>query len=65
MMKETLEMAGDAIKMGIPLGRIGRDADVGGLCVFLSSYAGSYINGSVIGLEGGHLSSNGASRANL
>ena len=57
MMKETLEAAGDMIKAGIPLGRIGRAEDVGGLCVFLSSNAGSYINGSVIGSEGGHLSS--------
>ena len=59
MMKQTLETAGDAIKMGIPLGRIGREADVGGLCVFLSSHAGSYVNGGVIPLDGGHLSSNG------
>ncbi|KAJ8609382.1 hypothetical protein MRB53_039147 [Persea americana] len=31
MMKETLANAGDAIKAGIPLGRIGRPEDVGGI----------------------------------
>lgn len=59
MMKHNLETAGDAIKASIPLGRIGRDADVGGTCVFLSAHAGSYINGAVIPLEGGYLCSNG------
>lgn len=59
MMKETLEHAGDAIRAGIPLGRIGRASDVGGVCVFLSSCAGSYVNGAVVPCEGGHLSSNG------
>lgn len=59
MMKATLERVGDAINVSIPLGRIGRDADVGGTCVFLSSYAASYINGAVIPLEGGYLCSNG------
>ncbi|BFZ58413.1 hypothetical protein PYCC9005_005475 [Savitreella phatthalungensis] len=59
MMKATLEAAGDAIKAGIPIGRIGRASDVGGLCVFLSGKAASYISGSVIGCEGGHLASNG------
>ncbi|ORY78193.1 hypothetical protein BCR37DRAFT_115744 [Protomyces lactucae-debilis] len=60
MMKATLEAAGDSIKMGIPLGRIGRASDVGGLCVFLSGKAGSYINGAGIALDGGHLCSSGA-----
>lgn len=59
MMKQNLETAGDAIKAAIPLGRIGRDADVGGTCVFLSGHAASYINGAVIPLEGGYLCSNG------
>lgn len=58
-MKQTLATMGDVVKAGIPLGRIGRASDVGGLCVFLSSHAGSYVNGSVIGSEGGHLSSIG------
>lgn len=59
MMRATLEAGEDAIKMNIPLGRIGRPSDVGGICVFLSSRAGSYVNGSVIGADGGYLSSNG------
>ncbi|KAK2625289.1 hypothetical protein QTJ16_005658 [Diplocarpon rosae] len=55
MMKETLEHFGDAIKEGIPLGRIGRKEDVAGACLFLSSMAGAYVNGATIALDGGSL----------
>ncbi len=37
----------------IPLGRHGTREDIGGLCVFLSSRAGSYITGTIIPLDGG------------
>jgi NAD(P)-dependent dehydrogenase (short-subunit alcohol dehydrogenase family) len=37
----------------VPLGRIGRPDDVGGLIVFLASRAGSYLTGTVIPLDGG------------
>jgi NAD(P)-dependent dehydrogenase (short-subunit alcohol dehydrogenase family) len=36
-----------------PLGRIGRPDDMGGVAVWLSSRAGSYVNGAVIPVDGG------------
>jgi NAD(P)-dependent dehydrogenase (short-subunit alcohol dehydrogenase family) len=37
----------DIIVAGVPLGRIGSPEDVAGACIFLSSRAGSYVNGLV------------------
>jgi NAD(P)-dependent dehydrogenase (short-subunit alcohol dehydrogenase family) len=42
-----------AIAAGNPLGRIGRPDDMAGVAVFLSSRAGSYVNGAVIPVDGG------------
>jgi NAD(P)-dependent dehydrogenase (short-subunit alcohol dehydrogenase family) len=53
MMAQTLKDFGDHIKSGIPLGRIGSPEDVAGTCLFLSSRAGSYVNGANIALDGG------------
>jgi len=53
MMKATLERFKDSIEAGIPLGRIGSPQDVAGTCLFLSSRAGSYVNGATITLDGG------------
>ena len=36
-----------------PMGRIGRPADMVGLCVFLASDAASYINGAQVLADGG------------
>lgn len=36
-----------------PLGRIGAPGDVAGACIFLSSRAGSFINGATINVDGG------------
>lgn len=55
MMAATLRDFGDVIKSGIPLGRIGSPEDVAGACLFLSSRAGSYVNGATIALDGGTL----------
>jgi NAD(P)-dependent dehydrogenase (short-subunit alcohol dehydrogenase family) len=55
MMKQTLETFGDAIKSGIPLGRIGSPEDVAGACLFLSGRAGAFVNGATIALDGGSL----------
>jgi NAD(P)-dependent dehydrogenase (short-subunit alcohol dehydrogenase family) len=41
------------IEQGNPLGRIGRPDDMAGVAVFLSSRAGSYVNGAVIPVDGG------------
>jgi NAD(P)-dependent dehydrogenase (short-subunit alcohol dehydrogenase family) len=43
----------NAIAAGNPLGRIGRPDDMAGVAVFLSSRAGSYVNGAVIPVDGG------------
>ncbi|KAJ5454556.1 Rhamnolipids biosynthesis 3-oxoacyl- reductase [Penicillium daleae] len=53
MMAATLKSFGDAIKAGVPLGRIGTPQDVAGACLFLSSRAGAYINGATISVDGG------------
>lgn len=53
MMAATLESFRDTIEAGIPLGRIGTPQDVAGACIFLSSRAGSYVNGATITLDGG------------
>ena len=53
MMAATLEKFKDSIEAGIPLGRIGTPEDVAGSCLFLSSRAGSYINGATITVDGG------------
>lgn len=42
-----------AIEARNPLGRIGRPDDMAGIAVFLSSRAGSYVNGAVIPVDGG------------
>lgn len=42
-----------AIAAGNPLGRIGRPDDMAGVAVWLSSRAGSYVNGAVIPVDGG------------
>jgi NAD(P)-dependent dehydrogenase (short-subunit alcohol dehydrogenase family) len=37
----------------IPMGRAGRQDDIAGTCIFLSSRAGSYLSGAVIPVDGG------------
>lgn len=53
MMAATLKSFGEAIKAGVPLGRIGTPQDVSGACLFLSSRAGAFINGATITVDGG------------
>ncbi|KAK2768650.1 hypothetical protein FQN54_000506 [Arachnomyces sp. PD_36] len=53
MMAATLDKFREVIEAGIPLGRIGTPQDVAGTCLFLSSRAGSYVNGATITLDGG------------
>jgi NAD(P)-dependent dehydrogenase (short-subunit alcohol dehydrogenase family) len=52
-MAATLEKFKDVIEAGVPLGRIGTPEDVAGACLFLSSRAGSYVNGATISVDGG------------
>ncbi|EOD45802.1 putative short chain dehydrogenase reductase family protein [Neofusicoccum parvum UCRNP2] len=53
MMAATLKQYKDVIESGIPLHRIGNPEDVAGACLFLSSKAGSFVNGATIALDGG------------
>ena len=47
--------AAAAIGKNIPLGRVGSEADMQGLALFLASRAGDYITGTVIPIDGGEL----------
>ena len=40
----------------VPMGRLGRDEELGPLCLFLASDLSSYMNGDILALEGGGLS---------
>ncbi|PAV21938.1 NAD P-binding protein [Pyrrhoderma noxium] len=53
MMAHNLKHFRDAIIESIPLTRIGTPEDVAGTALFLSSRAGSYVNGATITLDGG------------
>ncbi|KAL7750752.1 hypothetical protein RI367_003709 [Sorochytrium milnesiophthora] len=53
MMAATLAKAKDAIVSGIPLGRIGAPSDMAGVCLYLSSRAGSYQTGTTVPVDGG------------
>jgi NAD(P)-dependent dehydrogenase (short-subunit alcohol dehydrogenase family) len=52
-MAATLDQFEEVITQNIPLGRIGSPEDVAGACMFLSSRAGSYVNGATITVDGG------------
>mgnify|MGYP001806345146 CR=1 FL=1 len=59
MMAATLDAFGDAIAASSPMQRIGRDDDMAGIAVFLSSRAGAYVNGAIIPVDGGMASGSG------
>jgi NAD(P)-dependent dehydrogenase (short-subunit alcohol dehydrogenase family) len=53
MTKSMLDNIQPMIEKANPLGRIGRAGDMGGIALFLSSSAGSYLNGAIIPVDGG------------
>jgi NAD(P)-dependent dehydrogenase (short-subunit alcohol dehydrogenase family) len=53
MMAATLDAFGEAIAAAAPLRRIGREDDMAGVAVYLSSRAGAYLTGAVIPVDGG------------
>jgi len=46
-------MGEEGASQNIPMGRAGRQDDIAGTCIFLSSRAGSYLSGAVIPVDGG------------
>jgi NAD(P)-dependent dehydrogenase (short-subunit alcohol dehydrogenase family) len=53
MMEWTLENFKDHIEANCPLGRIGATEDMAALALFLASPGASYLNGTIIPLDGG------------
>ena len=53
MMEWSLENFKDRIEANCPLGRIGAPEDMAALAIFLASPGASYLNGTVIPLDGG------------
>lgn len=54
MSQGLLDVIGDEMVATNPLGRLGESSDLIGLILFLCSKAGSYVNGAVIPIDGGH-----------
>jgi len=44
----------EKLKKNVPLGRFGRIADIEKAALFICSEAGSFINGEVLVVDGGH-----------
>jgi NAD(P)-dependent dehydrogenase (short-subunit alcohol dehydrogenase family) len=51
----TSEAVRSSIETYIPINRAGTPEDVQGVCIFLASRAGAYVNGSTIALDGGYI----------
>ena len=51
----TTEAVRKSIETFVPVKRAGTAEDVQGLCIFLASRAGAYVNGSTIALDGGYI----------
>ncbi|MDX1481351.1 MAG: glucose 1-dehydrogenase [Woeseiaceae bacterium] len=47
--------AGELVKRQVPMGRVGELAEIGGPLLLLASDAGSYMTGSILAVDGGHL----------
>lgn len=55
VMADALKNFRDQVVDSIPLGRIGKPQDVSAACIYLSSEAGSFINGAILPVDGGAL----------
>jgi NAD(P)-dependent dehydrogenase (short-subunit alcohol dehydrogenase family) len=59
MMAETLSRMGEYIKANVPMRRIGEPSDMASVCLWLSGPGGTYVNGSIIVVDGGVLVNDG------
>ena len=56
MNEEAFEQgAHELVKQHVPMGRVGEMLEISGPLLLLASDAGSYITGSIITVDGGHL----------
>ncbi len=53
MLQPILKQVGSALAESVPLRRLGREEDMAGVAVYLSSQAGAYVTGSVLTVDGG------------
>lgn len=54
--REAFEQgAHEMVKQAVPMGRVGEMAEISGPLLLLASDAGSYMTGSIIAVDGGHL----------
>jgi 3-oxoacyl-[acyl-carrier protein] reductase len=53
MSEAVRNMAGDLIRMAVPVGRLGKPDDIAGVVLFLCSPAAAYITGQVLTVDGG------------
>jgi NAD(P)-dependent dehydrogenase (short-subunit alcohol dehydrogenase family) len=51
----TSEAVKKSVATYVPINRPGEPEDVQGVCIFLASRAGAYVNGSTIALDGGYI----------
>ncbi|MEI9927486.1 MAG: SDR family oxidoreductase [Sphingomonas sp.] len=51
----TSEAVRKSVQTYIPVNRPGTPEDIQGVCIFLASRAGAYVNGSTIALDGGYI----------
>jgi NAD(P)-dependent dehydrogenase (short-subunit alcohol dehydrogenase family) len=55
-MTSSMTSTGYDVSKLIPEGRAGSETDIAGVVLFLTSKAGSYMNGNVVVCDGGRLS---------
>jgi NAD(P)-dependent dehydrogenase (short-subunit alcohol dehydrogenase family) len=53
--KQFEQGAHDLVRQAVPMGRVGEMAEISGPLLLLASEAGSYMTGSIITVDGGHL----------